>query len=251
MAAGARDLRVVVNADDLGLSPAVNDAIFAAIDAGRVTSATMLVNGDAFEDAVRRSRKYPHCSFGVHLNLTQFAPLSAAAASSPLVGDGGVLSSKWREGRLTGALRRAARAEFAAQIERATAALGSISHVDSHHHVHTLPALFPALAAVVWRYGVRRVRLSRNHYEPAKAPGPALLLKKYAWNRALRWGLRVRTTDCFTDLATFAAAPIAGGVVELMVHPGHPSYAAENDILAGDWPAHCPAQISMIGYDQV
>src|SRR5208283_3639702 len=70
-------IQIIVNADDLGLSAEVNEAIFRAMEAGVITSATMLSNGPAVIPAARMLHRFPHCSFGVHLNLTEFQRLGA------------------------------------------------------------------------------------------------------------------------------------------------------------------------------
>jgi predicted glycoside hydrolase/deacetylase ChbG (UPF0249 family) len=243
--------RIIVNADDLGLSQEVNDAIFTSIAEGRVSSASMLVNGDAFEAAAAICSDFPGCSFGVHLNLTQFAPLSGVRAARSFGGADGKMSGAWRERNLGPGGLQAAYEEFCSQLERAGAALGKISHVDSHHHVHTIPALFPVLAAVVWRHGVRRVRLSRNHYGPDEKASRALLARKRIWNGALRHLIGARTATRFTDLATLVAAPVAepNATVEVMVHPGHPGYVEENAILSGDWRGNYPLPTELISYD--
>lgn len=67
--------QIIVNADDLGISSEVNDAIFGFIRSGLVTSATMLANGPQITEAAVRVREFPECSFGIHLNLTEFKPL--------------------------------------------------------------------------------------------------------------------------------------------------------------------------------
>jgi chitin disaccharide deacetylase len=241
--------RVIVNADDLGLSEKVNDAIFSFLETGRVKSATMIANADAFEGAALRSKQYKHCSFGVHLNLTQFKPLSRNRGLSALVGPDGQLSSQWRSRIARPSLLSAAFEELSAQIERAQSMLGSISHIDSHHHVHTIPALFPVLAALVRKYRIRKVRISRNLFERTEPKSAALLLKKRMWNLALRRGLGVRTTDYFADLASFVdAVPSEQCTVEVMVHPGHDGYADESDLLAREWWAGLRPQMSFISF---
>ena len=65
-------MKVIVNADDLGMSLAVNDAIFRAFDEGLLVSTTALVHGPAFGDAVRRTRNRPGLHIGVHLDTTEF-----------------------------------------------------------------------------------------------------------------------------------------------------------------------------------
>lgn len=75
-------IQIIVNADDLGLSAEVNEAIFRAMEAGVITSATMLSNGSAVIPAARILHRFPNCSFGVHLNLTEFRRLGAESPTA-------------------------------------------------------------------------------------------------------------------------------------------------------------------------
>src|SRR5207237_814650 len=72
--------RLIVNADDFGLSDGVNRAISEAHAAGTVSSASLLVNAPGFADAVRRARAAPALGVGLHFNLTMGAPVSPATA---------------------------------------------------------------------------------------------------------------------------------------------------------------------------
>jgi chitin disaccharide deacetylase len=72
-------MQVIVNADDLGMSREVNEAIFDLMARGRVTSASLLANAPATEEAIRTIPKFPQCSFGAHLNITEYEPLCRAA----------------------------------------------------------------------------------------------------------------------------------------------------------------------------
>ena len=60
-------MKIIINADDLGKSMKVNDAIFKLMDKNLITSSTIMANGDYVEDAIVRSKKYPNFSFGIHL----------------------------------------------------------------------------------------------------------------------------------------------------------------------------------------
>ena len=97
------------------------------------------------------------------------------------------------------------------------------SHLDAHHHVHTIPQLLPVLAALRRRYKINKVRISRNMYDDSERPGRLLLAKKRLFNAALRM-IGFRTTRIFTDLVTFiklcAVRPPRLASVELMTHPG-------------------------------
>jgi len=114
-------LKVIINADDLGLSTTVNAHIFDLMARGRVSSASILAGGEAFEDACRQAIKFDECSFGVHLYLTEFRPLTG----SPVFADCGLLSSKGefnsniRRVRPNRHLKEAIYKEWCAQLDRA------------------------------------------------------------------------------------------------------------------------------------
>ena len=82
---------LIVNAEDLGGNVAINDASFALMEAGVVTSSTIIANGPAFEHAIAAIKQFPNCSFGVHLNLTVFPPLTASSGLAPVLDDYGRL----------------------------------------------------------------------------------------------------------------------------------------------------------------
>jgi predicted glycoside hydrolase/deacetylase ChbG (UPF0249 family) len=241
----------IVNADDLGISAGVNDAIFELIAQGRITSASLLANGDAFEDAARRVKEFPQASFGVHLNATQFMPLSKNEGLRPLLTAGGEFAGQLRSSPLQAATVAALLDEFQLQLDRVRDWIGDISHVDSHHHVHTVPRLFSVLTRLIRRNGIRAARISRNIYKPGESPGVGLRIKKVLWNAALR-SLPVHTADRFTDLpALLSSPPRRGCTVEIMTHPGHAKFAAESLLLNGDWERSLPGDVALINYSDL
>jgi chitin disaccharide deacetylase len=110
---------LIINADDLGTSEDVNEQIFALIAAGRVTSASIIANGPAFAHAAAHARRFPRCSFGAHLNLTEYAPLSRTSGLRAILDERGLLSRKPHDIRFDRHLRVAARLELATQVRRA------------------------------------------------------------------------------------------------------------------------------------
>jgi chitin disaccharide deacetylase len=247
---------VIVNADDLGMSVDVNEIAFALMKKGRITSATILANAPATHHAVGCASRFPAISFGVHLNLTQFEPLTGGAGARLLVDGRGEMTRANEAARPTPARLRAVYEELSAQVERLAALGVRISHFDSHNHVHTRPWLFPVLKQLQRRFGVRRVRLSKNLYA-ADAPCPvALRWKKRAYNWALRSVYRTRTTDAFTELLTYCRGPAgprdgrsALRSIELMVHPGAPYAAEETAILENGWLRNPDTRL--ISYEQL
>ena len=76
----ANVVQIIVNADDLGASQMVNDVTFDLVAQGKVTSATMIANAPFLDDALHRIGGNNSCSFGVHLNLSEFQPLTDSRA---------------------------------------------------------------------------------------------------------------------------------------------------------------------------
>jgi predicted glycoside hydrolase/deacetylase ChbG (UPF0249 family) len=128
-----------------------------------------------------------------------------------------------------------------------------ISHIDSHHHVHTTAFLFPVIKAIQRRYGIRKIRLSKNIYDDEAPCMAALRVKKVLYNRALRLG--GETTEGFTDLVSFCNAArkhrISHRTIELMVHPGAPKSAREAALLASDWEDTLPFPVQRLSYNDL
>src|SRR5580704_12941529 len=174
------------------MSKAVNASILNQLDSRQITSATLLMNAPAVEEAAYETKRYPRISFGVHLNSTQFAPLRRQEGLTTLLDDQGNFRSDLRKLRLTSGVREAIFDEWCAQVLRAIELGVSVSHLDSHNHVHTVPSLFLVLKRVQIKFGIRRVRIARNIYHKNEPTSVRLLAAKSAWNFALRNIYRTR-----------------------------------------------------------
>jgi|SRR5579883_152168 len=247
--------RVIVNADDLGCTPEINRAIFELIERGRVTSATLMANGPAVEEAARELKKYPRASFGVHLNLTEFAPLAPSEGLAPILGADGKFNNNIRRIRLDGSIKTAILIEWCAQVDRLRTLGVNLTHFDSHHHVHTVAGLFPVLKTLQSRYGIRRVRLTRNLYDAGQKLRPGVRAAKGAWNMALRHIYSTRTTTTFTSLESFHSQVSHGykpaRTIELMVHPGSKDFVDETSLLSGPWIETVEPKMQLISYHEI
>ena len=245
-AAPARQRRLIVNADDLGLSTLVNDGIEEAVRAGAVTSASLMVNTPGFDDAVRRSHALPRLSLGLHFNLTTGRSVAPASSVPSLLDGAGrflSLSGLLRRALLGGVRPGEVRVEADAQLARLRAAGIVPTHADSHRHVHAFPAMRGALAAAAAAAGVKFVR---RPLEPllARPWGAAGITKRAllaaAWavpstgpspvpGTASFRGIALLGVKSFeADLVTLLdALPL--GSTELMVHPG------KNDPSVAQW----------------
>lgn len=147
------DKLLIVNADDFGLCKAQNYGIIDAFTHGVVTSTTAMVNASGIEHAVALSAKHPGLAIGMHFVLTLGRPLSAMPG---LVDDKGELG-KWiwqraEEGSLVLAeIEHELECQFARFIEL----FGRMpTHLDSHHHVHMIPQIYPIVEAFAKEKGV-------------------------------------------------------------------------------------------------
>src|SRR5260370_31077664 len=137
---------VSVNADDFGWSEGVNRGIVEAYRNGSVTSATVLANGAAFDGATQLARQERRLGVGVHLNLSDGAPLLARWEVPSLVNEGGQFSGgpmKLVARMFAGKLRAAGGgAEWDAQIGKVEKAGSQATHLDGHKHGPMLSARF-------------------------------------------------------------------------------------------------------------
>jgi len=179
--------RVIITGDDFGMSVEVNEAVEEAHRRGVLTCASLVVTGNAVDDAIARARRMPGLGVGLHLALLH-AP---AALGKEQIGElmdekgRGFPREAWKTGSkiaLFPNVRRQALAELRAQFELFRKTGLALDHVDGHKHFHQHPWLIGALIAFAPEYGVRAVRLPR---EPAFR----------SWRAAGRTGLGRRLVD--------------------------------------------------------
>lgn len=145
-------MRLVLNADDFGRSAQVNHAVERAHRQGILDGASLMIAGDAADEAVQIARRNPSLLVGLHLVVTD----------GPSVLGGKLPNWPVRLG-LRYAISRQARhwlaADMAAQFERFAATGLPLAHVDGHQHMHMHPAVFELLLPLAERFGARRIRI--------------------------------------------------------------------------------------------
>ena len=252
----ARVKRIIVNADDLGLSQQVNDGARLLMEAGLVTSATIMANGPCWSQAIALARSKTNVSFGVHLNLSSGRPLSPGSMLGPLLDEEGNFRKLASYSHLPRCALQGAFVELCAQVERIQQSGISISHFDSHQYIHTQPRLFGILKRLQRRFRIRKVRISKNIYVPNKVfRPPGLLYRKAIWNFALRSLYQTKTTGGFTDFSTFVEVAqrheLPYATLELMVHPGNEKFAEETARLLSWRPQDLPFPVRLINYNEL
>ena len=266
---------LIVNADDLGIHPSINAGIASAYRHGILTSCTMLMTTAYFEQTIRdyvRPRALP---IGIHLSLTLGKAVAARSDVPDLVDEAGNLKlaadrlilASFRGDRGGGLLRQIRR-EFEAQLALARDHSLLPTHADSHQHVHMNPAIFHVVEQLLPRFGIDRLRCSREPFH-GSVIGPGLTdimrRKNLAKWALLRWraaGLRptLATTDEFfgviysgavTKRALLAllrnATPARS--LEICIHPGFPAPHRVSDYPRPGYNAFISAAMRQVEHD--
>lgn len=138
--------QLIINADDLGLTPAVNRGVVRAFRDGIVTSASLLVTGSAFDDAVALARENPELDVGLHLALVEERAVLGPDVLPTLVDETGRLprtSAEFIQRAILGGISwHEVEQEIAAQIALFQKTGLRLSHLDSHQHLHMFPPVF-------------------------------------------------------------------------------------------------------------
>ena len=147
--------QLIVNADDLGLTPGVNRGVLWAFQHGIVTSASLLVVGTAFEHAVALARQNPKLDIGLHLALVEERAVLGCDVLPTLVDEAGRLPRTSGEFLRRAFLGRISwdevEREITAQIARFQETGLRLSHLDSHQHLHMFPPVFQIVRRLTHR----------------------------------------------------------------------------------------------------
>lgn len=171
-------IRLVINADDLGLHPRIDEGILKAHREGVLTSATVLARGPSAADAVRRAREQG-LALGLHLCLSTRLPPAAPPDQVPTVAPGGQLRANWAAVVKAHALRQLdlgeVEREFKAQLALLRGLGAEPDHLDGHQHLHLLPGISGVVARLARESGLP-LRWPREWPELAwlGRPGPAV-----------------------------------------------------------------------------
>ncbi len=230
--------RLVITADDFGAAIAVNEAVEIAHREGILTAASLMVAGDAAQDAVARARTMPDLGVGLHVVLADGRPVLPPERIPALVGSDGLFHPDMVRTAFRIALDPAARAQMRAEVAAqfdAFAATGlPLDHANAHKHFHLHPMIAAAMLEAGRPHGLRAIRC------PAQGGGIMAW-----WARKLAKGWRAQglaANDQVEGLAQTGAfdtvrmaqtlARLPAGLTELYTHP------ATQDAYAGSAPAY-------------
>jgi len=239
--------RLIVNADDFGLTAGVNRGIAEAHRSGIVTSSTLMANGPAIEDAIRVAASNAGLSVGCHVVLVDGEPLLDSREISTLLK--GKDDARFEEGIARFASRVLRRqidpeqveAEVTAQIRKLQAAGVCVSHLDTHKHTHIFPRILRPILRAAKACGVRAIRNPFGRVAFSQIANRPNLWKRYgqvkmlnAWAAAFARTVAeagMRTTDGSLGIVATGSMDdrmfrlilenLPEGTWELVCHPGY------------------------------
>lgn len=239
--------KVIFNADDFGISPGVNQAIEKAHKQGVLNTTSIMINLKWAGQAVEMAKSMPKLDIGLHGNLTnQQAILSHQEI--PLLTDN---FGRFKNGFVNLAilnilhpkeLKRQAKAEIEAQIKRLLACGIKINHIDSHRHIHMIPAIFKAFFELKTQYSIPRMRfINENPLRTVYQTKSKEWIKDGAWLKSIilsccavidKLLYRYKTDTYFYSIINTCKIsreklhkikiPAKYTNVEVMLHPGTP-----------------------------
>lgn len=159
---------LIINADDFGISASVNRAVISGWQNGLLTSASLMVTGDAFDEAVALARQNPGMQTGLHLTLMQGRSAVHHKGFPALTHDDGNFPNDpvFAGMRMffLKSLRKQLETEIEAQITKFIGTGLPLSHIDGHMNIHMHPTVFDILCRLMPKYNISTFRLTRERF---------------------------------------------------------------------------------------
>lgn len=259
---------LIINGDDFGYSSSVNRAIVRAHRDGVLTSASLMVNEAAADEAIELARGNPGLAVGLHLVLVLGRSALTHSEIPHITNAGGRFTdSSLRAGLnyyFSYAARHEMKREMRAQFERFAATGLPFSHVDGHTHLHMHPTIFDELIRLCEEFNVRRVRVVRGEMRTSLSIDRRHLPIKLVWGTVFnllgRWcekrlegrgfsraekvyGL-LQSGDMNEEYLLALLQRIEPSAAEIYMHPLEPGASAEALVENPGGPAELAALLS-------
>lgn len=199
-------MQLIINCDDFGMDEAINQAVYQAHQAGRLFSTSLIFDWHALDSAVDIARQCPALGVGLHLNLDPFLGFDIDGYYGNTLSNVNPAYYNQIEQKLPEIQQ-----SIAGQFDRFFKLGLSMTHVDSHHNAHLLPAIFPLVVQIASHFQVQKMRFRRGFYED-NTP-------LYEQHRHLLQEHGFKTVTDFRDFGQpDALNQLNEGVTEMMAH---------------------------------
>ena len=159
-------IQLILNADDFGRSSFINEAVMKAHRQGVLTSASLMVSGEAVDEAVELSKQVPNLAMGLHLVLIGGRAVLPPRDIPDLVDQNGFFSkqpvSAGLRYFLSPKVQKQLALEMDAQFDRFSKFNLKLTHVNGHVHMHLHPTIFKLMLTLADQYNVKGIRLPRD-----------------------------------------------------------------------------------------
>jgi predicted glycoside hydrolase/deacetylase ChbG (UPF0249 family) len=214
----SKQVGLIVNADDLGLSRSVNEAILFCYEKGYINSSSIITNTPFFDETAQLVHNNTTIiNVGVHINFAESKPLTNFKYVEYLNDNGEWDWEKTRKysNSLNAEARSAFLTELYAQIDKALSADLPITHIDSHYHLHILPCFYDLFIKAAKKYNIK-LRLAQLSHEQN--------IVKYLYRLYINSKIKLNNhhySSKFENLGEFLKVfPDNKNLsIELMVHP--------------------------------
>ena len=177
---------LIINADDFGFSQGVNAAIIQAHEEGILTSTSLMVSGDAAQEAIALAKDHPQLAVGLHLVLVCGKSVLPPSQIPHLVDSQGNFSSNPTQAGLSYQFNQATRAELRLEISAQLAKFRdsglNLAHVDGHLHLHVHPVILNILTEFAAEFQIKFIRLPSEELSKNLKIDNRNLLTKIVWS---------------------------------------------------------------------
>jgi predicted glycoside hydrolase/deacetylase ChbG (UPF0249 family) len=153
--------KLVITADDFGISKEANDAILKSFQEGSLTSTCIMATGSAFEHAIEQTLpEFPEIGLGVHLNIIEGKTLQNPTRNSLLCDAYGTYNNGFVKLLAKSANKKfldEVETDFRLQIEKVLNK-AKVDHLNSHVHTHAIPNIFEITCKLAQEYGINYIR---------------------------------------------------------------------------------------------
>ncbi|MBV8343398.1 MAG: hopanoid biosynthesis-associated protein HpnK [Candidatus Eremiobacteraeota bacterium] len=220
--------RLVLNADDFGIAPEVNEAVEQAHRTGLLRAASLMVGAPAAHDAIERARRMPGLAVGLHVVLVNGRPVLPPERIPALVDERGRFLTDLVGAGIRFFFRPGVRAQLAAEIRAQFQRFGEtglpLDHVDAQSHMHVHPTVFGLIMRIGRAHGMRAVRIPREPFGTTRSIAPWLALMRARARRAgvayNDYAFGVTEAGALTEERVLRLLDrLPDGVTEIFFHP--------------------------------